>query len=289
MKPKVVLVDPTTKLLAENVTDLEDLRKGFNSRIEVLTRQGADSDGVVRGAGLPYDHPTVARLMKIVQGVQELEDEAIKHLQGNIKASRFRSFIDEVKGLGYKQAARLLGDIGDPFWHQEQGRPRTVSELWAYCGYSVINGSAQQRKRGSKANWNPTARSRAFLISQSLLKTQVRLIDKTKEEDDYNVDNRESLGVYGDLYLESRKKYQSATHQHPCAGCGSKGVPAPVGSPLRPAHQNTRAIRRVSKEVLKDLWIESRRLHGEALGIPETEVVNWYLDRWTEPEEEVKS
>jgi hypothetical protein len=66
---------------------------------------------------------------------------------------------------------------------------------------------------------------------------------------------------YREVYDATRVKYADAVHTTPCARCGPKNKPAPVGTPLTAGHQHARAIRAMSKEILRDLWRESSRLH----------------------------
>ncbi len=104
---------------------------------------------------------------------------------------------------------------------------------------SIVSGVAPKRARGTKANWNATAKMRAFLIAESCIK--------------------QATSPYRAVYDEGRTKYAAAVHPQPCAQCGPKGKPAQPGSPLSAGHQHARALRLVMKAILRDLWIEARR------------------------------
>lgn len=183
------------------------------------------------------------------------------------------------KGIGKKQLARLLATIGDPYWNDMYERPRTVSELWAYCGLHVIRtssssqttggthklpaaagaqphtgshttpvphrvgapGVAPKRQRGQKSNWNETARKRIWVIASAMPKFPG--------------------GKYEQVYRDARAKYADSIHTTDCVRCGPAGKPALTGTPLSPGHQNARAHRLVAKEILKDLWIDARDLY----------------------------
>jgi hypothetical protein len=197
-------------------------------------------------------------------------------------------------GIGSKQGARLLAALGDPYWSSLHNRPRTVSELWAYCGYHVLPASqtmrdahafvapgdqihdvdqdlvdhqkvgvgiakggdagygtpdtqltsagvAPRRVRGQRANWSAMAKMRAYLIAESCMK------------------NRRS--PYRAEYDKARAHHADATHQVACPRCGPAGRPALPESPLSDGHMHARALRKVAKEILKDLWREAKRLH----------------------------
>lgn len=249
------LFDPTLALASDALDDIEKIRIANENRLRQLTRSVEDKDGEVRGLGLDPNHPSVKRLSDIVDGLLDLEDDSTANLQKIMKVHPLGPWITQQKGIGFKQMARLLGAIGDPavrpeFKHkQEDGsvilepsRPRGLYELNAYCGYSVVDGAAPRKQKGQLANWSQDARKRLWLISNSIVKAG---------------------GPYRVVYDEAKAKYQDAKHKVECPRCTPAGKPAAeVGSPLKPSHIHTRALRAISKRVLKDLWLESRRLHG---------------------------
>lgn len=270
------LLDPTLLIAAEIVDDLEKTRVANENRLRQLTRDVEDADGEERGFGLTEDHPAVARVAAIVEGLGRLEHEAVLNVQRAMRQHPLGPWVKAQRGIGEKQAARLLVAIGDPYYNSLHDRPRTVSELWAYCGFHVLPAShrpldtqgssasgapssggdpghargddhirtagvAPRRTRGQKSNWSEDARKRAWLIANSVVKAG---------------------GPYREIYDATKVKYADAVHTSPCVRCGPKGKPAPEGSALSKAHIHARGLRAISKAVLKDLWIESRRLHG---------------------------
>lgn len=247
------LASPTLKLAAETLDDLEKVWIANANRLRQLTRSEEDSDGETRGLGLDVSHPSVARLAAIVEGLEKLTQEATKALEKEMRTHPLGPWVKAQKGVGDKQAARLLAAIGDPYIRPEleredgtvePSRPRLVSELWAYSGYHVLeSGLAPARRRGQLANWSEDARKRAWLISASIIKAG---------------------GPYRGIYDDARAKYADATHRIDCIRCGPSGKPAKAGTPLSLGHQHARAMRIVSKEILKGLWHEARRLHEEA-------------------------
>lgn len=232
-------------LLSDSLDDIESLRIATSNRVRALTRNEADSDGEFRGLGLDARSPEVATAMAMLDTMKSLEHEATKALQREVRKHPLYGWVKRNRGIGEKQAARLLAVIGDPYWNDLHERPRTVSELWAYAGYSVVGGEAQRRRKGVKSNWNDKAKSRAFLMAQSCVKALG--------------------GHYRGVYDAAREQYADAIHHVDCVRCGPSGKPAVAGSPLSPGHQHARALRRISKEILRDLWLEARMVHtGEA-------------------------
>jgi hypothetical protein len=264
----VALADPTLALAADVVDDLERTRIANENRLRQLTRDEPDEDGEVRGFGLTEDHPDVARLANIVDGLARLEHEATLNLQRAMRRHPLGPWVKAQKGVGEKQAARLLAAIGDPYWNYLHDRPRTVSELWAYCGLhtlpvghtasdshtAVADGAAAssdqrttdaqranvaaRRKKGQRANWSSTAKMRAWNIAGSMLKAG----------------NRET-------YDKRKAATEGRAHATECVRCGPSGKPAQPGSPWSDAHRHADALRIVSKELLKQLWRAARDIH----------------------------
>ena len=239
---RAILFDPTIYVLAENVTDLESTRKAVDNRLRQLTRCDADADGEVRGHCLPEDYPAVVALRVSSDLLAQAEKSAVKALERAMKDHPLGPWIQAQNGLGLKTMARLLGAIGDPYWHNTENRPVKVSELWSYCGLG--DARRQVRRKGVKSNWSDEAKMRAWNCVQPIIKN--------------------TRSPYRAVYDAVKAGYQGAVHADECKRCGPAGKPAQPGSPLSKGHIDARAQRAVMKAILKDLWIESRRIHEEA-------------------------
>lgn len=254
-----ILADPLLGMAADVLDDLERVRIANENRLRAFITPAdvVDSDGVARGFGLTLDHPDMARLAALVDDLKAAEHRAILNLQRAMRKHPLGQWVKDAPGVGEKQAARLLAVVRDPFWNDLHGRPRTVSELWAYCGLHVLHpgshqladthdataaGVAPRRQRGQRSNWNEDARKRAWLIAASCVK--------------------QPAGTrYRQVYDDTRVKYADAVHAAECIRCGPSGKPAQIGSPLSAGHQHARALRAIAKAVLKDLWRTSADLH----------------------------
>lgn len=267
---------PILALLADVLDDLERTRIANENRLRQLTRDEPDKDGQERGFGLTLQQPQVATLADIVTAIAQLEHQATLNLQRAMRKHPLGPWVKATVGVGEKQGARLIAAIGDPYWNTLHDRPRLVSELWAYCGLHVLPaaqgrcdtqemvggggkqgnpgqrdiaahapdaGVAPTRARGQKANWSATAKMRAYLVAESCIK--------------------QARSPYRKVYDAGRAKYDGALHQVDCKRCGPSGKPAPAGTPLSAGHQHARAMRLVMKEILRDLWLEAKRLHEE--------------------------
>ncbi len=69
---------------------------------------------------------------------------------------------------------------------------------------------------------------------------------------------RKAITKYGQVYLDARERLATRTHGSECKRCGPGGKPALPGSPLSKGHQYPAALRKVGKEILRDLWLAAR-------------------------------
>lgn len=251
--------DALLLLYADALDDLERVRIATENRVRSLVQ--------VKGM---EGSPEQARLEGLCDGLKAMEHGAELELKRALRSHPLGPWVKRTVGVGEKQGARLLAAIGDP------GERRTVSQLWAYCGYHVLNpshdappaqyasagvhplhpdqsqhdslsllvgvdpssdtahgrtaahtdagGVAPRRRKGVKANWNSTAKMRAYLIAESCIKQR--------------------HSPYRAKY-DTRRAHTATTHPEWTDG-----------------HSHADALRVVAKEVLKDLWVEARRIRG---------------------------
>lgn len=167
------------------------------------------------------DDPFAVRQMVLYQSIEQLEAQSIKDLRFALRAHPLGPWVQATVGIGEKQGARLIAAIGNPYWNDAEDRPRRgPAELWAYCGYPVRDGRRPKRKRGEKINWNPDAKMRARLCAESCMK------------------NRNS--PYRPFYDREREKWLTRETSD--------------------LHKHNHALGVMAKEILKDLWVEARRL-----------------------------
>jgi hypothetical protein len=151
--------------------------------------------------------------------------------------------------------------------------PRTVSALWAYCGLHVLSGDhasvdthdgyvagdptgtggdsghwgfdtqgscagvAARRRKGQQANWSTKAKTRAYLIAESAMKTIRQPCEPNDHADDC------ACSPYRCVY-DQRKAHTTLTRPDWTDG-----------------HRHADALRVASKEILKDLWRAGRHWH----------------------------
>lgn len=252
-------VDPRLNFLAKTVDEIEMMRKTTENRLRVFTRDEPDSDGQVRGLGWVEDDPRLDSLQRTLDSIQEAEKRAVSELEKHMRTSAFGPFLEESVGIAAKGLGRLLGATGDPYVHPAQyndgelvepERPRKVSELWSYCGWVPF----RKRQKGQLANWSVEGKMRSFIIAEAAI--------KLTGEPDKNGKTR-ARSPYRDVYDRRKAHTEGRVHSVECPPCGPKGSPAQPGDPWSDKHRHIDAVRIVAKELLKDLWLESRDLHEE--------------------------
>lgn len=255
-----LLDDPTLALAADMLDDLERVKIASQNRLRSLTDDTPDADGMLRGSAMPLTHPEVARLAALVQMVEAAEHQAVLNLQRAMRSHPLGPWVKAQRGIGEKQAARLLAKIGDPCVNATAGTYRTVSQLWAYCGLRVVAGGdpgqggldaqrsvagvAARRQKGQKANWSTDAKTRAWLIVQSCMKQ----LDTSCKTDTGIAEHVEGCGCSPyRVVIDQRRQHTATTHPE-----------------WTPGHSLNDAMRVASKRLLRDLWREARRCHGFA-------------------------
>jgi hypothetical protein len=225
-----ILHDDRLGALADALNDVEKTWIATGNRYRQLINTEPDEDGVLRGFGMPFDHPIVVQVAALRDGLDTLLKAQTRALERRMKTHPLAPWVAGTLGIGWKQGARLLAATGDPYWNGLHGRPRTVSELWAYCGLHTVEGddgarSAAKRRKGVRGNWSSQAKMRTYLIAESCVK--------------------QSKSPYRIVYDARRA---NTAFDHPD---WTKG------------HSHNDALRIMGKEILQDLWLASRDLYVE--------------------------
>lgn len=223
------------QIASDFLDDVEGLRKATGNRIGALQRNAMEAMGV---------DLDVTVYQKQHEALLAMEMVLEKQLKLALKHHPLGPWVKRTSGVGAKQGARLIAAIGLVAYNTLEERPRYGHrELWAYCGYVP----GQRRTKGQKSNWSALAKSRAFLCAESCLKAKT--------------------SPYNALYYEEKTRQEHAVHDAACPQCGPRGKPAQPGSPLSKGHQHARALRKVAKKILEDMFLEAKRLQAE-LGCP---------------------
>jgi len=240
-------------IAADQVDDIEAVRKSTANRLRSLTipveipKSGITIDKAGEGT------PEAIALASQLEVFQMAEKTAVLELNRAMRAHPLSGWVKEGMGVGTKSVARLLGSIGDPASRYdpeaEEVVERTVGQLWSYCGYG--DAEKQKRRKGVQSNWNSEAKMRVHIIADAAFKPRCESCveqgatlreegeagwssppaDCTCEADGY---------TYRVEYEESRK--------------------ADAALDIADGHKHNRALRKVKKLFLKNLWLEARRV-----------------------------
>jgi len=121
----------------------------------------------------------------------------------------------EVRGIGYMLAAKTVAMI-------DIERAETVSALWRYAGYGVVDGERERPTKGEKLHYNKRLKTTCYLIAVSMLR---------------------SNSPYRKIY-DSAREYYAANRDW------TKG------------HCHNASLRKMTKIWLQHLWITWRKLEG---------------------------
>lgn len=147
---------------------------------------------------------------------RDIEDEMTHDIEDLVKGDEIIERMTHVKGIGLTLAAKVVCMI-------DINRCDTVSALWRYCGYGVINGERERPTKGEKLHYNKTLKSTLYLVAGSFLK---------------------SNSPYRAFY-DSAREYYEANH--------------PDWTKL---HQHNAALRKMTKAFLAHLWMVWRMVEG---------------------------
>ena len=239
-------------IAADQLDDMERIRIATANRLRSLTEPvEIKSAGIVidKGmAGTPESQALEAQL----DALKAAEKSAVRELQRAMKAHPLAGFVSGNKGIGEKTVGRLLGSIGDPIFRYdpEKGEEveRTVSQLRSYCGCGDM--AAQRRRKGVKSNWSAEARKQMFVIAEGTIKSRCstcREAGKEREEGEGWTPPPKGCTCekdgfrYRAIFDKARGSYEDTD--------------------ITDAHKMNRALQKVKKEFLKDLWLEARRVH----------------------------
>lgn len=159
-----------------------------------------------------------------------------------------------IRGIGAHTAAKILALIDDP------GKFETISKLWRFSGYAVVDGQIDRASRGEKLHYNRRLKSELHLIAVHMVMSQTPM--------------------YVDVYYEEKAR-QQAMHPEPiCSKCGAVGQQkgqswhctqcAASGRALlyTPDHLHNRAQRKMIKVFLSHLWLIWREQEGLPVSLP---------------------
>lgn len=197
---------------------LQKSRIAFSNRLSAVER-GADV----------MDADQVAILTKWGDLFDRLETEADHDIAAFVADMPIVERMVNVRGVGKLLAAKVVSMI-------DIRRADTVSALWRYAGYGVVEGERERPTKGEKLHYNSRLKTTCYLVGTSMLRAN---------------------SPYRRVYDAAREYYAVAVHVKDCPPCHAK-----AGDPLKDGHKHARATRKMVKVWLAHLWQVWRELEG---------------------------
>lgn len=209
--------------LLRALVDLRDrqIQKGriqFGNRVSALER-GADN-----GHG-----PQLLIAEKWAERFAQIEVELDTDIAKEVANYPIYEYVSEVKGIGPMLAAKMIAMI-------DIGNSPTISALWRYSGYAVIDGERERPVKGEKLHYNKRLKSTLYLIGSSFLKCS---------------------SPYRSIY-DSAKEYYVANRTNRQDG----------EEDWTKLHIHRAAMRKMVKIFLSHLWVTWRQLEGLPISMP---------------------
>lgn len=233
--------------------------EGVYDRLRVISemfwdiQESRKSNANRERAGEVLDLPDVAESMGLIK---QAEDRLSRAMVRELRACAPEAILEwraESPGVGEHLLARLLGVIGEPYiahpahWEGEgKGKRhlvwdepfiRNVDKLWAYCGYGD---PGRKRRKGMSAE-------DAAALGTWRAKTILRIIAESC--------TKQPGSRYEIVYRKAREEYDGRIHETECPQCKGSSKP---GDSWKDGHKHAAALRKVAKEILRDLWEADR-------------------------------
>lgn len=224
------LIHEQMRVYARQHADIQELRLATANRIRAMEAVGLGGSDELDAQAVMFD------------SMEHALDLALGRL---VKHHPLYPWVQQAKGISPRTFALLFGITDDLY------RFDTVAKLWAYLGLHVVNGESPRRKKGQKSNWNTDGRTRAYLIAEAIVKVG-------------------GGGKYRAAYDRKKGKYltrerfgesgcpMGQVHRNKAGGvlqCVKQGEAGETS-----AHLHAAAMRYAVKELLKDMWVEWRRV-----------------------------
>lgn len=158
----------------------------------------------------------LAMYRKWLEIYDKLESDADTEIARLIKDHPLMVQLRAVKGIGPMLAAKMMSMI-------DIHRAESVSALWRYAGYGVVDGARERPVKGEKLHYNIRLKTTMYLVAGSFLK---------------------SSSPYRRVYDDARRYYEANRPD------------------WTKAHQHAAAMRKMIKVFLSHVWSRWRMIEG---------------------------
>ncbi|MFH1246568.1 MAG: hypothetical protein V1489_02210 [Candidatus Liptonbacteria bacterium] len=198
-------------------------------------------------------HSHLARQGRTDQDTEDLLAEFLKleefidnRVAERVKTHPAYPWFSRVKGIGKENIGKVVGLV-------DITKAATVSALWAFAGYDVVNGRAPRREKGEKLSYNSTLRTMCWRVGGSLMKAK---------------------GKFYDYYTSEKEKLVARLTRDGKKIVPTTALPKKDGKHYEPegliseGHVHMMAFRKMIKLFLSLLWHEWRKAEGLPTRVP---------------------
>jgi hypothetical protein len=192
------------RTVVDTYTQTQKLRIEIGNRLAAVTRE-VDSGPPPSGLSALHD-----RLL-------EAEEALVADMGETLEHHKAMPWLSQVRGVGPTLAGKMLGLIG------EIGSFDTVSKLWRFAGFAVIDGLRERPVKGEKLHYSIRLKTTLYLVGGSFLKSD---------------------SPYREVYDRARAHYDTTRPD------------------WTKAHRHLAAMRKMEKLFLSHLWQTWREAEG---------------------------
>ena len=149
-------------------------------------------------------------------------------------------WMTSIRGVGDHTAAKILAQLDDPALYA------TVSKLWRFAGWAVIDGEIDRCKKGEKSPYNRRLKSECYLLAEQFIRHQTP--------------------YYADLYYSEKARQRRLHPDVVCRDCGCLWDDCESKKKhkrqFNDGHLHNRAMRKTVKRFLSHLWVVWRQSEG---------------------------
>lgn len=201
------------RVLADMSEAVQKLRIQCSNRISAVER-------------LADETPLPPALPRLLLTLRDVERDLTRDMEAALATHPAWPWLRDVRGIGPKLATRIVCDV-------DIERARTISSLWRFAGYAVMDGQRQRLVKGKTADYNIRLKCSVYLAVASFIKSGAR-------------------SWYADYYRRQRERYAGREKSEAHPDGWTKG------------HLHAHAMRKTAKMFLAHLWMAWR----EAVQLP---------------------
>lgn len=234
---------------------LTETRKAYTLRINSIERGKSSMDAIfekemAQQLGMAYLLEMGVSIKKLEQAAQKgtaidlLIEQTRKNMVNLGSIAPIWDWVTNIKGLGASGlSAQLIAQIDNI------EKFDTVASLWRFAGFAVFEGKAEKNQKGEKGHFNRRLKGICFNIGQQFIYQQTP--------------------GYVDIYYAEKERQRALTPDILCKQCSNGTVVLWADcqskkshtQAMTDAHIDNRARRKMIKALLRDLWVEWRRLN----------------------------